>query len=201
MKCRDLYFASIILSVFVMLLAGCGGRPSKFYLLHPMTASEEGVSTTPETEGPSILIGPITLPAYLNRNQIVVLDGDHEVKMKELKRWAEPLEDNFYRVLVENLSLLLNTTKVYAFNSRDTTPADFQIIIDVTRFDSVAGGDATLNAFWTVTGKNGGTYLMERKSVFIAVASSIGLEGVVDAQNRTLNEFSREVATAIQSLL
>jgi len=201
MKYRDLSFVWMILCVFAMMLTGCAGsKPSKFYLLHSMTTSEEIVSTSVDTAGPSVLIGPVTLPAYLDRNQIVKLVGNHELVMDDFTRWAEPLEDNFYRVLTENLSLLLKTPKVYAYNSRGSTPSDFQITINVTRFDSVSGGDAYLTAFWTVVGKDDSTYLMQKKSVYHAAASSTGLTGVVDAQNRTLTEFSREIATAIQSL-
>jgi len=201
MKYRDIYFIWMILCVFAMMLTGCAGsKPSKFYLLHSITTSEDGVSTPADTGGPSILIGPVTLPAYLDRNQIVKLVGNHELVLNDFTRWAEPLQDNFYRVLTENLSLLLNTPKVYAFDRRGSTPADFQIVIDVTRFDTTVGGDAYLTAFWAVVGKDDSAYLMQKKSVYHAKASSTGLTGMVDAQNRTLAEFSREIATAIQSL-
>jgi uncharacterized lipoprotein YmbA len=201
MKYRDLFFVWVSLCVFAMMLTGCAGsKPSKFYLLNSMTTPEESVLTSVDTDGPSVLIGPVTLPAYLDRNHIVKLVGNHELGLDEFTRWAEPLEDSFYRVLMENLSLLLKTPKVYAYNSRGSTPSDFQITINVTRFDSVSGGDAYLTAFWTVVGKDDTTYLMQKKSVYHATASSTGLTGMVDAQNRTLTEFSREIAAAIQSL-
>ena len=72
--------------------------------------------------------------------------------------------------------------------------------IDVTRFDATAGGDAYLTAFWTVVGEDDSIYLMQKKSVYYAKVSSTGITGMVDAQNRTLTEFSREIASAIQSL-
>jgi len=201
MKYRDLSFVWMILCVFAMMLTGCAvSKPSKFYLLNSMTTPGESVSTSVDTDGPTVLIGPVTLPAYLDRHQIVKLVGNHELVMDDFTRWAEPLEDNFYRVLTENLSLLLKTPKVYAYNSRGSTPSDFQITINVTRFDSVPGGDAYLTAFWTVVGKDDSTYLMQKKSVYHAAAAAAGLTGMVDAQNRTLTEFSREIAAAIQSL-
>ncbi len=198
---RMAYFGSMILVVCVIFLNGCAGssKPSEFYLLRSLPASQDTGMTASETGSPSILIGPVTLPAYLDRNQIVSLAGDHKLVLNEFTRWAEPLQDNFYRVLVENLSLLLNTPQVYAFENRGSTQADFQIVVDVTRFDTAAGGDAYLTAFWSVAGKEG-SVIMQRKSVFHAAVSSTGTADVVDAQNRTLTEFSREIASAIQSL-
>jgi uncharacterized lipoprotein YmbA len=190
----------VIFSVLTMAAAGCGGtsKPSNFYLLRSMPEPEAGVPKANEV-ALSVLIGPITLPAYLDRAQIVTLEGDYELAVDEFTRWAEPLRDTFYRVLVENLSVLLNTPKVYAYDSQGSTQADFQITIDVTRFDTVAGGGSCLTAFWAVVGKGGKTPALNRKSIFHAAAPS-GIKGLLGGQNRTLTEFSREIAEAIQSL-
>ena len=201
MKYRMTYFGSVILVVYLIILTGCAGssKPSEFYLLRSMSASQDTVPTASKNGSPSVLIGPVTLPAYLDRSQIVTFAGNHKLVLDEFTRWAEPLQDNFYRVLVENLSLLLNTPKVYAFERRGSTQADFQIVIDITRFDTTAGGDAHLTAFWTVVAEDD-SILIQRKSVFHASVPSTGTTGIVEAQNRTLTEFSREIVAAIQSL-
>jgi len=198
---RIAYFGSMILAVCLIILNGCAGssKPSEFYLLRSLPASQGSGLNASENSSPSVLVGPVTLPAYLNRNQIVTLAGDHKMVLNEFTRWAEPLQDNFSRVLVENLSLLLKTPRVYSFERRGSTRSDFKIVIDVTRFDSTAGGDAYLTAFWSVIGREG-SVLMQRKSIFQAPVPSMGASGVVEAQNRTLTEFSREIAAAIQSL-
>jgi len=191
----------VLLAVLPMVVAGCGtSKPSQLYLLHSLRDSEAGVSTSADKIGPAVLIGPVTLPAYLNRAQVVTLAGDHELVLDEVTRWAEPLQENFSRVLVEDLSLLLNTPEVYAFDRRGSTPVDFQIVIDVTRFDTDAKGGAYLTAFWRVVGKDSKAPSIKRKSVFHAAASSAGITPILEAQNRTLTEFSRELAKAIQSL-
>ena len=196
------YVAWVIMAAFGMIFFGCAGtsKPSNFYLLRPLPASEDSLTTAGGKDALSLLVGPITLPAYLDRTQIITLFGNNELTMDEFSRWAEPLQDNFYRVLVENLSQLLNTPRVYAYDRRGPAPADFQIIIDITRFDSNVKGDAYLTAFWTVAGKDGDSHKIERKSVFRATAPTADLKGMVTAQNRLLTKFSREIATTIQSL-
>jgi len=78
--------------------------------------------------------------------------------------------------------------------------ADYQVAIDVTRFDCVPGGEAVLTAFWTLKGMDDSTPGIRRKSVFRAPLSGTDFSGIVDAQNQTLTTFSREIAAAIQSL-
>jgi uncharacterized lipoprotein YmbA len=203
MKFRSVCLVGVILVVLGAILTGCVGgttKPSKFYLLRSIEGSQGNLSTTSESAGVSVILGPITLPAYLDREQMIILGEKHEVVLDEFNRWAESLQDNFYRVLTENLSLLLKTPKVYAFDRSGSIPADFQVAIDVTRFDSTVGGDAHLTAFWTVSTEEGGTHPIKRKSVFRAAVPSTGVAGVVEAQNKTLTELSREIARAIQSL-
>lgn len=196
-------FAVGMLVVLVMVLAGCIGgtsKPSKFYLLRSMENSQKSLPTAGNEDSVSVLIGPITLPVYLDRTQMVTVAGKHELVLEEFNRWAEPLKDNFYRVLMENLSLLLNTSDVYAYDRDGAPTADYQVVIDVTRFDNEAGGDACLTAFWAVTGRDNNSPIMKRKSVFRKAVPTTGIAGAVDAQNRTLTEFSHEIASAIQSL-
>ncbi len=194
---------SMILVICMIILTGCAGisKQSEFYLLRSMPASQDTGMTAPEGgNSPSVLIGPVTLPAYLDRSPIVTLSGSHKLVFNEFTRWAEPLQDNMYRVLMENLSLLLNSPRIYASERRGSAPVDFQIVIDVTRFDTTDGKDAYLTAFWAIIGKDRRSTLIQKKSVLHAVVPSAGATGAVDAQNRILTEFSRELATAIQSL-
>jgi uncharacterized lipoprotein YmbA len=187
-------FAWVILTALAMGLTGCAGssKPSTFYLLRSLPEAEQGVSKAAGKEGLSVLIGPITIPAYADRPQIITITGEREMTLEEFARWAEPLQDNFNRVLVENLSLLLNTPQVYSFNSRGSmSTTDFQIVIDITRFDGTPGG---------VVGKDPSAQSERKKFVYHAKSPSAGLAGILDAQNRTLTEFSREIAKTIQSL-
>ena len=196
-------FAWVILTALAMGLTGCAGssKPSTFYLLRSLPEAEQGVSKAAGKEALSVLIGPITIPAYADRPQIITITGEREMTLEEFARWAEPLQDNFNRVLVENLSLLLDTPQVYSFSSRGSmSTTDFQIVIDITRFDGTPGGDAYLTAFWSVVGRDPSGQSERKKFVFHTKSPSAGLTGILDAENQTLTEFSREIAKTIQSL-
>ena len=202
MTCRRFCLTAATLLVAMMLISGCAGtsEPSKFFLLLTLPEAGELVQSSVSAGSPSVMVGPITLAAYLDRNQIVRRPGGNELTIDEFVRWGEPLQDNFYRVLIDNLSFLLNTAEIYGFNRHAVFPADFQVSIDVIRFDSEVDGDAYLSVFWTVYGDDGETALLTRKSSYRAQPSSGDVAGIVAAQNRTLTDFSREIAAAIQSL-
>ena len=188
----------VIICLF-MGLTGCVGKtkPSNFFLLRSFSSSDIHQPTTKDSRGSSLLIGPITLPAYLDRNQFILVKGENELILNEFNRWGEPLEDSFYRVLTENLSVLLNTAEIYAFTRRGDEPVEFQILIDVTRFDSNVLGEAHLTAFWEVLDKKRGKQVIKRKSEFKTAESAKDISALVKTQNTLLNQFSREIANTV----
>ena len=192
----------VMLFILGLSLAACAGNstPSTFYMLRSMESPQESLSMATGEKTLSVLVGPITLPGYLDRNQMVTVVGKNEMALDEFSRWAESLRDSFYRVLLEDLSLLLKTPQVYAYDRSGENDADYQVSIDVTRFDCVPEGEAVLTAFWSVRGKNGSTPKITNKSVFRATVSDTGFAGIVEAQNQTLTAFGREIASTIQSM-
>jgi len=164
-----------------------------------MESPQENLPITAGERNVSVLVGPIALPGYLDRNQLVTVAGKNEMALDEFNRWAESLRDGFYRVLMEDLSSLLKTPEVYGYDRSEQNSADYQVSIDVTRFDCALEDDAVLTVFWTVFGMGDGAPNMKRKSVFRAPVSGSSFSAIVEAQNQTLTAFGREIAAAIQS--
>ena len=71
-------------------LAGCApGQPTRHYTLS--TASEPAAAPR-SGQGPVIGLGPLTLPQYLDRADIVTRAGANQMRLGEFSQWAEPLE-------------------------------------------------------------------------------------------------------------
>src|SRR5919109_1073251 len=110
---RHRVLAFVALSVGTsLLIGGCASQPSRFYLLSAPPSAEPVPLGTSGGQGATIGVGPVTLPRYLDRPQIVTQTSPYELKLAEFDRWAEALDINFSRVLAENLSLLLPTARV-----------------------------------------------------------------------------------------
>ena len=181
-----------------LVLGGCASQPSRFYLLSAMPASETASPGTPRQQGPTIGVGPVTLPRYVDRPQIVTRTGPYELKVAEFDRWAEALDTNFSRALADNLSTLLPTAHVVMSPWPRATPVDYQVTVDVTHFLSQVGGDSLLIADWTLFKGEGQEVLSSGTSRFSASPSGQDYAAIVAAMSQTVASLSREIATTIQ---
>ena len=145
-------------------------------------------------------IGPVQLPQYVNRPQIVTRISRNELEVDEFARWGEPLKDNFSRVLAENISVLLSTDHVNVYPWSRTTHIDYQVIIDVTQFYGTLGGDVLMRVRWTLLGDDGKKMLLRKNSSLSIRSDASTYEALVSAQSRMLADLSNEITKEIKAL-
>ena len=190
---RRLTAAIAIPWVVAVLAVGCASPMSRFYTL----------STTPTPAGTpvaySVAVGPVTIPAVIDRPQIVVTTSPNQVQLDEFNRWASPLQGNIGRVVADNLASILGTARVSLFPQTMSAAADYRVAIQVQKFDTAPGDAASLEALWTVTRAKDGTTQTGRTSVRESSPSG-GYDGVAAAHSRGLARLSRDIADAIQTM-
>ncbi|MHC4918433.1 MAG: PqiC family protein, partial [Planctomycetota bacterium] len=93
----------LLYAALPLVVAACRSEPANFYLLTPVHHPSNG-SDTQTAAGPWVGIGPITLPQYLDRPQIVIRAAAGAVTLGEFDQWAESLQDGLSRVIGENLA-------------------------------------------------------------------------------------------------
>ena len=190
-----------LFGILLMLLAGCAGtEPSRFYMLTPMPGSDAEVLSETVAQDVSVGVGPINIPDYLDRQQIVTSSNQNEIKMSEFDRWAGSLKDSFARVLSENLSVLLSTDSVFLFPWRGAITVDYHIGLEVIQFDGELDGNASLIARWAIFGVKEKKVLFIRKSSFTEPVGAKGYEALVAAQSRAIGLLSRDIAIAVKGL-
>ena len=187
--------------IFLLLaLSGCATTaPARFYLLSPL--SGQGAPSPTAQRRVTVGIGALQLPAYVDRPQIVTRLSPNELKLAEFDQWAEPLQDNFMRVLAENLGVLLAARTVAVFPRRGSASSDYQIDVEVLRMDGTPGAEVSLAARWSISGGDEREILISRKSDFTEPTAGDGYAALVAAHSRTVAAFSREVAAALEPLL
>ena len=120
--------------------------------LSPITEDKAmAKSDTPERDT-RVGIGPIKLADYLDQSKLVTRTGDNRLVKAEFDLWAGAFKDNLTNVLAENIGLLLPTERIFIYPWRLSEPMDYQIILDVVRFDGDLGKDAWLVARWSILG-------------------------------------------------
>lgn len=190
------WVASVIMGLSLLVQTGCGtSKPSRYFLLSALGPTE----SEKEDRGVSVGIGPVDFPEYLNRPQIVTRSSRNRLYLGEFDRWAEPLEQNFTRVLAENLAVLLSTDDVVEYPWKRSAGIDYQVLVTVNRFDATRSGDTVLHVRWTVRDADGHTIVPPRASRIAKPVASADYEAIVKAGSRALEELSRQIATAIQA--
>jgi uncharacterized lipoprotein YmbA len=178
------------------MLAGCGvSKPSRFYILTPV-AGEDTVAMT--GTAPSLGIGPVRFPAYLERPEIVHRSGDNQLHYAGTQRWAEPLKNGFNRILAENLSVLLPTDQVVLHPWSRASLPDYQVVLDVTRFDADSSGMVILSGSWELVRAGDNPLVRRERFSYREPAGALEYPAIVAAQSRALQDLSREIATAIR---
>ena len=192
-------FTLVSLTSVAIVLGSCSfarQQPTRLYVLTalPATAANQPSGVT---RGLAVGVGPVDLPQYVNRPQIVTGNTSNELHHAGFAQWAEPLADNFTRVLAENLSLLLGTDRVAVFPWKGPMPVEYQVIVEVTRFLGEPGGEVSLVALWSVVGKNGKEVVVSKKSSFSEPTKSQDYEALAAVMSRAVAALSRDIATAI----
>jgi len=181
-----------------LLLAGaCSTSPvSQFYLLAPL--SDTVPRSNPEK---LIVVGPINFPKYLDRPHIMTRSSNTGVRFSDVHRWAEPVQDNFTRVLAENLSRLLGTDRISIAPSRDRTSADYIISMEVLRFDASDNGDVSLTAYWNIHARDIITPVASGKADYsLSATGNRDHAQMVNVMSQAIAQLSHELAAVIQGL-
>ena len=191
----------LLLGVGLLFVLGCASSPSpRFYTLSSLQGGgSERRESTPD-QGPFITVGPIKFPEYLDRTEIVTRSSSNKITLSDFDLWAGSLEQDFSRVLAENLSVLLSTEIVTLYPRLHPEVAKYQIGVDVIRFDGTLGGDVSLIARWGIFEGKERKLVSVRKSTIIEPSGGKSYEAMVAADSRALEKLSREIAEAIKTL-
>jgi len=194
----------IALLGLTVLAAGCTllsprHDPSRFYTLSPRMGGAAGARPSPSTAGLTIVVGPVTLPAYLDRNEVAVRVSASELKYALTERWAEPLVQTLTRVVIENLGAALRTDGVSGVANASTVTPDYAIELVVIRFEATADGKAELTARWAVRDR-ARKIVRIRQSQHERQAAAATVEGGVNAMSAALGDLSDEIAAVLREL-
>jgi len=190
-------FAALAACAACLASASCAdSQPTRFYTLAAMPdAPAEAMPALPSDL--TVGVGPVTLPPYLDRPQLVTRAGSNRAVLAEFDSWVEPLQGMFARVLGENLALLLGTDDVLMLPQRRLLALDYQVEVDVTRFDVDTSGSAVLDARWWVLGPDGERLLRSGRSTITEPTQVDDYTAAAGALSRALGAMSLEIARAI----
>jgi len=172
--------------------------PSRFFTLTPLSQVEQ---SRPQGQsnpgGVSVGVGPVRLPGYLDRQQLVTRVSQNRFQVAENDRWAEPLAENFTRVLRQNLSALVPTARLVPHPWRPNERPEYQLEIDVLRFEANVGGNVDLVVRWLVRETATKQSAVVKQTQVTPAVKGSSAEAAVAAMSEALGELSQEIAQAV----
>ncbi len=194
--------ASRLAAIFIvlMLLGGCAGSKSaNYYVLRSMQNPGPEVRAAGTQQDQAVGVGPVKIPEYLDRPQMVTRSTGSGLQFAEFDKWAEPLEKNLTRVLADNLSVLLLSERVCIFPWPKSMPVQYQITLEIIHLEKMPDDKVILDASWNILGNGGEKLLVMKRSRLVLPVESAGFEAMASAESRAVEGLSREIATAVRA--
>jgi len=188
-------------SVFflLLLLGGCISVPTspspRFYTLQPIKETS-GIVLAGAGSLSNVLVGvgPVTLPEYLNRPQMVTRHSDNTVEFAQFDRWAEFLDRGMARIIAKNFSILLPTANVEIFPWNSVIPVRYQVMIEVIQLDCKLDAEAVLLMQWSILDAQERKTLLTKRSEYRKPIETHNYPGLVQAISSIMDSVSREIA-------
>lgn len=186
-------FRALPAAMLALLLTACGSTPkSNYYLL------SSAAEVPPNNPVPTVGVGPVAMPEYLNRDILVFRPGDNQLEITATERWAEPLEDGVARVLALNLASMLDTTGVQVYPFHPGRKPQYGVKLRVVNMDANAQR-AQLVAEWLLYDPDSNEAL-ERRLVQLQrpLAAGAPVPQLAGLYSALIAELSEGIAQAIR---
>ncbi|HET6513901.1 MAG TPA: PqiC family protein [Thermodesulfovibrionales bacterium] len=202
LSCR---LSSSILGAFLIVLTGCASSPpSRFYQLNPVNPQTVAKQDSPSQGNVIVAVGPIRIPDYLDRPQIVTRSGQNELKLSEFDRWAGSLENDIILALVDGISSQLPGDRFSVMRwsplLESKVPSSYRIEVQIIRFEGTPGGSVTLRALSGIFGKDRGL-LFHREFGISEQVSGSSYDDLIDAMSKALESLSRNIAEEMKAVV
>jgi uncharacterized lipoprotein YmbA len=197
---------SSLVLVFTIATNGCSGilapqvDHSRFYMLAESPDQSSSSASNPSGRHDlAVGVGPVNVPEYLQSRKIATRVGANRVEYSDLDYWAEPLDQSIPRVLARDLSRSLNTDRVLLFPWNRRTHVDYQLEIDVQRFDIDPDNQAELGAQWRIKNPKTGEVF---ESGYTRETRAAGADGSsrTSALSGALGAFGDDLASRVNGI-
>jgi len=146
----------------------------------------------------AIAVLPVTIPAQVDRPQMVVREGGGSVALLEGEQWIAPLGDEIRSAISQGLTQRLGVEDVYGL-ARDPDTPMYRINVDIRRFESVPGQYTFLAAAWSVhadAGKGATTACTSR----VREAVGPGYAALAQGHQRGLQALAGDIAGVVGAM-
>lgn len=194
----------LIASLFAMVVTvgGCSVLSpqrdrSRFFVLTASANSQSFVNAAAgASQDISVGLGPITIPRYLDRPEVVTRISQTELAVSDTDRWAEPLKACVASVLAQDLSIELPSLHIVSFPWPRATRIQYGVSVKFLRLERTGNGKAEVQATWTIR-RNPTNTLVQRGTTSVSRSAGADQSSTSAALSAGVAQVAREIAQAL----
>lgn len=156
-------------------------------------------ATRLDASGVAVGLGPVTIPGYLDRNEMVSREAANQLHIDSRHGWGAPLDEEVQRVLGENLSRLLASERVVVWPWSRHREIAVRVPVRVLQFEPVAGKGVVLVAHWELLSPDATRVLFTRQSEIVEPVAEPGPGPYAAGMSRALAALAAQIAEAVRA--
>ena len=191
---------------FAVSFTGCISIPTsptpRYYALTPMNENKAVVadSMSARLNAMIIGIGPVKIPEYLNRPQIVTMNNEKMLQFAQFDRWGESLDIGLARLIREDIALILPSAKLTLYPWNPLMAVKYQVIVEIIQLNSQLDQNMFFDVQWTVLDLQNLKTVMIKKSTFRTAIVGHNYAGLVRTLSTACASLSNEIAKSLTKL-
>ncbi|MBU0547903.1 MAG: PqiC family protein [Candidatus Omnitrophica bacterium] len=197
------YHRIVSCGLLIFVLSGCisVGRSidPRFYMLKQLGKNEVAQKFNIPS-GIITVIGPVGIPQYLDRPQMVTQDDKGMMNVAQFDRWGESLDAGIARLIIEDLNLMLPGGTFEMFPCNFAIPLDYQVIVGVLQLEGNLKKDFLLVAQWSIIDAGTRKMLFTKRSDLVEPINPRNYSGLAEALSKAIASLSAEIAQNISIL-
>jgi uncharacterized lipoprotein YmbA len=186
------FFHVTVAFLAVFGLVACGSN-QEYYRL----SAESAATSSAGDRTISLGVGPISLPSYIDRSELVFQNGPNEFQVPPNVSWAGSLQENIAAVIAQNLQEQLGAREVVSYPWPSGRAPTRRVALDIRQFHGISGGDAILDVDWRLQDSSGNT-LAHGSGSFREPIQGDGYAAVVAAESRLLAQCAAGIARSLR---
>ena len=177
----------------LMLLSACvSSRPDHFYILSELPQATSAAKPAPTLQASL----KVTLPALVDRPEMLLNTSADGVIVLEHERWAAPLDDLVTQTLARDLEQRRPDMLVAARDLDRSRGTAIKITVDIVQMTVRKGGQAAIAAQWRILDPRAGTEIVGADKF----SAALGQDGYA-AVAKSLSECLALLADRLTGLL
>jgi uncharacterized lipoprotein YmbA len=170
---------------------------SRFFVLVPSPDPHNLATAAALGNKPNFTIGlgPITIPGYLQRPQVVTRVSETELAVSDNDRWAEPLDTCVPSVLAQDLSTDLPGSQIVPFPWPEKGGISYRVSVEFLHLERTVDGKADVEAIWKIRGP--GDKLLQSGATTAKLPGGNDQTSTSAALSEGIGQISREIAQAL----